>query len=600
MTPTKETLETASAIKDTATPKGNASAGAGHLRADAVSLDVPIKVHGTRVTEAARGAVPQTEPFEETTSSMIVFPQGAVVKMATAVVGGQMVVVTNLKSGHDAICRVVKVRPYAQAHSYVEIEFTHRQPGYWGVYFPSDGSADAPPGAPPASGAGSHAAPAATVEMKIEQGHDADSDEKFWELTGRSLLPKPTAASGISSVPAAPLPPPSPTASLNAPAPASPSAGRPGKPDSAFVSIGAQEEVQAAASATNTAGLDSLTRIERPAHAVEIRPDTGSATEVLESLAASVEGHALSQPAHVAPFGRFAAAANLKSGAAESVHDGSISYSEPRKNPNWLPIVLGVAALLLTVVGGALFFYLGPFTGAESERVATAPASSPSAAENPAPASPVAAANIPAPPAVVVAANVPVQPAEPARAKVNKAPVEEAAPPAAPVQEAPQPAAPVHVKPATKLPDMFGALNAHPVSPQRGSDFAGPESAPAIDATGASGPLKGLPSSIAPPSPIGEVSASGNVASQLKPPRLVSSVLPVYPQIAKQAGVEGNVVVQASIDRSGHVSAVRVVSGTLMLRQAALDAVRRWKYEPAVLDGQPVAAQVTVQIRFHR
>ncbi len=150
------------------------------------------------------------------------------------------------------------------------------------------------------------------------------------------------------------------------------------------------------------------------------------------------------------------------------------------------------------------------------------------------------------------------------------------------------------------MPDMFVALNAHPVSARSESNLAGTESAPSIDAASASGPLKGLASSIPAPSPIGEVSAPTHADSQLKPPRLVSSVLPIYPQIAQLAGVEGDVVVQASIDGSGNVSATKVLSGPVMLRVSATDALRRWKYEPATLDGKPVATQMTVRIRFHR
>ncbi len=415
MTPTKETLEAASPIKDLTTPKVNASVG--HLRADAVSLDVPIKVHGTRVKEAARGAVPQTEPFEETTSTMIVFPQGAVVKMATAVVGGQMVVLTNLKSGHDAICRIVKVRPYAQTHSYVEIEFTHRQPGYWGVYFPSDASGDAPPIATPAAGGSSHAAPAVSVEMKIEKGHDAEGDEKFWELAGNSL-PRLGTVSGMAGVPGALPPPPSAAPFLNAPGPASPSAVRPGKPESPFVSIGAQEDVQAAASATNTLAGDSFVRSERPLHAGDTHKHAGPAAGILESHAVAAEGgHALSQPAHVAPFGRFAAAANLKSAPAENVIEGVTTYLEARKHPpNWLAMVLGVAALVITAAGGAFLFHIGPFADAEVAPAATAQVSSPSVAHNYAPATPVAATNAATPPAAM-AANVPVRTANQRRRK---------------------------------------------------------------------------------------------------------------------------------------------------------------------------------------
>src|SRR6202789_740168 len=138
---TKDTVEAASSAAEASSSSRGASPKAepaGHLRSDAVSLEVPVKVHGSRVTEVVRGITPHTEPFEEQTSTMIVFPQGGVLRMSTAVTAGQMVVLTNLKTGHDAICRVIKVRAYAQTQSYVELEFTNRQPGYWGVHFAGD------------------------------------------------------------------------------------------------------------------------------------------------------------------------------------------------------------------------------------------------------------------------------------------------------------------------------------------------------------------------------------------------------------------------------------------------------------------------------
>src|SRR5271168_3077552 len=107
---------------------------------DAVSLEVPVRVHGSRVTEVVRGITPHTEPFEEETTTMIVFAQGGVLKMSTAVTSGQMMVLTNLKSRQDVICRVLKVRNNPNLQAYVEVEFTHPQPGYWGVFFPSDDS----------------------------------------------------------------------------------------------------------------------------------------------------------------------------------------------------------------------------------------------------------------------------------------------------------------------------------------------------------------------------------------------------------------------------------------------------------------------------
>ena len=96
--------------------------------------------------------------------------------------------------------------------------------------------------------------------------------------------------------------------------------------------------------------------------------------------------------------------------------------------------------------------------------------------------------------------------------------------------------------------------------------------------------------------PDGPVKIGGNV----KEPRLISSVLPVYPIGAIQAGVQGDVVIQTTIDKDGKVVEMHVVSGPTMLRQAALDALRRWKYEPSMLDGQPVAVQMQVTIKFRR
>src|SRR5215472_18560197 len=95
----------------------------GSMRADALSLEVPVKVHGSRVKEVVRGVAPSTEPFEEQTSTMIVFPQGGVLRMSTQANVGQMLVLTNLRTKQDAICRVVKVRANSNLQSYVEVEF---------------------------------------------------------------------------------------------------------------------------------------------------------------------------------------------------------------------------------------------------------------------------------------------------------------------------------------------------------------------------------------------------------------------------------------------------------------------------------------------
>ncbi len=75
-------------------------------------------------------------------------------------------------------------------------------------------------------------------------------------------------------------------------------------------------------------------------------------------------------------------------------------------------------------------------------------------------------------------------------------------------------------------------------------------------------------------------------------PKLLASTLPIYPALAKQSNTQGDVVIKATIGKNGSVAHMDVVSGPTALRQAAIDALGRWKYEPSKLDGQPVEAQI--------
>jgi len=91
-----------------------------------------------------------------------------------------------------------------------------------------------------------------------------------------------------------------------------------------------------------------------------------------------------------------------------------------------------------------------------------------------------------------------------------------------------------------------------------------------------------------------KMSISAGIAGGL----LVQRTTPVYPQIAKEARVAGTVVIQATISKGGLVENLRAVSGPTMLRQAALDAVKSWRYKPYLLDGEPVEVETTVNVTF--
>jgi TonB family protein len=88
------------------------------------------------------------------------------------------------------------------------------------------------------------------------------------------------------------------------------------------------------------------------------------------------------------------------------------------------------------------------------------------------------------------------------------------------------------------------------------------------------------------------------VGGDVKPAKLIKSVQPVYPQMAKSQHVSGNVQIDALVDTEGNVSAMKVLSGPALLREAALQSVKQWKYQPAELNGQPTSMHLTVTLQF--
>ena len=88
------------------------------------------------------------------------------------------------------------------------------------------------------------------------------------------------------------------------------------------------------------------------------------------------------------------------------------------------------------------------------------------------------------------------------------------------------------------------------------------------------------------------------VGGQIKPPTRIRNVQPVYPQIAQSARVQGIVVLEATIGPDGKVAQTRVLRSIPLLDQAALDAVRKWEYEPTLLNGVAVPVIMTVTVNF--
>jgi protein TonB len=79
---------------------------------------------------------------------------------------------------------------------------------------------------------------------------------------------------------------------------------------------------------------------------------------------------------------------------------------------------------------------------------------------------------------------------------------------------------------------------------------------------------------------------------------VLEKVQPSYPTSALQAGLQGPVVLQANIGRDGTVHDLKLLNGSLLLGQAAYQAVKQWRYKPYFLNGHAVEAQTLVTVDF--
>jgi len=160
---------------------------------------------------------------------------------------------------------------------------------------------------------------------------------------------------------------------------------------------------------------------------------------------------------------------------------------------------------------------------------------------------------------------------------------------------------------ATRRAAELAARETPVVPPSRIGNEIGIVVDPAFDLKSAATGETGLPSGVvdgvtidaAPPAPAAAPPARPlPIGGDIRPPRRIGGAMPDYPVTARQARVEGIVIIEAVIDVSGRVTGTRLLRGHPLLEQAALDAVRQWVYEPTRLNGQPVAVVMTVTVNF--
>jgi len=164
----------------------------------------------------------------------------------------------------------------------------------------------------------------------------------------------------------------------------------------------------------------------------------------------------------------------------------------------------------------------------------------------------------------------------------------------------------VEVKPVARL-IQSGKLTQPRAIPKEVAVFKEAELPPdVITNTNTGGVFGGLPGQgiisaaapVAPPPPKAATPARIKQGGNVTAASILSQTRPVYPPLARQARIQGNVVLHAIIDKEGKVAQLEVVSGHPLLVQAALDAVKQWRYKPTQLNGDPVEVDTTITVTF--
>jgi protein TonB len=149
----------------------------------------------------------------------------------------------------------------------------------------------------------------------------------------------------------------------------------------------------------------------------------------------------------------------------------------------------------------------------------------------------------------------------------------------------------------TKIPNKVQMIKEEEAPPDMGGGVPGgvPGGIPGGSTGGVMGGILGSANAAIPKVATPQrVRVSTGVATGL----LIKKVTPNYPQLAKQARIQGTVVLQAEISKDGTIQNLQLISGHPMLAPAAIEAVRQWRYKPYLLNGEPVAVETTVQVNF--
>jgi periplasmic protein TonB len=154
------------------------------------------------------------------------------------------------------------------------------------------------------------------------------------------------------------------------------------------------------------------------------------------------------------------------------------------------------------------------------------------------------------------------------------------------------------VRTPTKIPEkvqMIKEEEAPPPMPSTGVVGGVPGGVPGGSMGGVMGSILGsTPVAVPRVATPQRVRVSQGVTSGL----LIRKIQPAYPPLARQARIQGNVLLQAEISKEGTIENLRLISGHPMLAPAAIEAVKQWKYKPYILNGEPVEVDTQITVIF--
>ena len=525
---------------------------------NAVACEVRVIATGARPGE--KGG--QRELFTEETTTALVFENGGVLRLAAAVVPGQLLFLTHAETKREVVAQVTRKRDFRPTICYVEVEFSEPAPGFWGIEFPKVDT-HAAPHARQEAGNESAQAPEDILAGEAAEPPTAPSAQEISALKGEvevlreqlkllqtQVVAGSSPALAASPEPARATPPQQPQTPGDAPNPTPVPTAAPGEqlPKLSSASGGAPQE----SPREHSSALASAKVALPPAPALP-HVDPGEP--------AFNEDDLLPKPA--LDFKNAKAPAKLTSETKQKVaaRGGSAAM---RKD-------LLFAAFVLITVGAAWYQNLLPWFS-HSKNSVSSPASSA---------------------AVQSAAYATQKPADPSSAKLPLTTVAPTNPTSADTQAAPQ------SKSLGAAPPSPTVASETPAAVRPTADAAADvESAPKKPVVAASA---GRRASMPPLNKAAMVSAVPASDGPVVPPKLIKSVRAIASPNALQdfaGGSADNVMFDALVDTSGRVKSMKAISGRAALRNAAIQALKQYRYEPATQHGKPVPAHVTVTVKF--